>query len=90
VLGLKQQALRKIVVCVRAAPPGMPPERLDALNADILDHVNASGEVFLSHTRLRGRYTLRLAVGQIQTTEAHVARAWELWHDGLATARADA
>jgi aromatic-L-amino-acid/L-tryptophan decarboxylase len=40
--------------------------------------VNASGEVFLSHTRLHGRLTLRLAIGQLRTTEAHVARAWTL------------
>jgi aromatic-L-amino-acid/L-tryptophan decarboxylase len=75
------------VVCFRAAPRGMLPERLDALNAALLEHVNATGEVFLSHTRLRGRYTLRLAVGQIRTTEAHVARAWELLRDGLPVVR---
>jgi len=75
------------VVCFRAAPRGVPPERLNVLNAALLDQVNASGEVFLSHTRLRGRYTLRLAVGQIRTTETHVARAWELLRNGLAAAR---
>ena len=36
------------------------------------------GEVFLSHTRLDGRYVLRLAIGNLRTTEAHVARAWSL------------
>ena len=44
----------------------------------LLDAVNASGEVFLSHTKLDGRYVLRLAIGNLQTTERHVARAWEL------------
>jgi aromatic-L-amino-acid decarboxylase len=34
--------------------------------------------VYLSHTKLNGRYTLRLAIGNLRTTEAHVARAWEL------------
>jgi aromatic-L-amino-acid decarboxylase len=43
--------------------------------------VNASGEVFLSHTRLDGRFALRLAIGHIRTAEAHVARAWELLRD---------
>lgn len=50
----------------------------DTLNEEILERVNASGEVFLSHTRVRGRYALRLAVGNLRTTQAHVARAWEL------------
>lgn len=77
------------VVCFRAAPAGVHPDQLKALNAEILDRVNASGEVFLSHTRLRGRFTLRLAVGQIRTREAHVARAWELLRDSLAAARGE-
>jgi aromatic-L-amino-acid decarboxylase len=50
----------------------------DAQHQRILDTINASGEVFLSHTKLDGRYVLRLAVGNLQTTERHVARAWEL------------
>ncbi|MGH9408354.1 MAG: pyridoxal phosphate-dependent decarboxylase family protein [Vicinamibacterales bacterium] len=44
----------------------------------ILDAVNASGEVFLSHTKLDDRYVLRLAIGNLRTAEHHVARAWEL------------
>jgi len=50
----------------------------DARNARVLDAVNASGDVFLSHTKLDGRFVLRLAIGNINTTEEHVARAWEL------------
>jgi aromatic-L-amino-acid decarboxylase len=50
----------------------------DALNETILVRVNASGEVFLSHTRVHGQYALRLAVGNLRTTQSHVARAWEL------------
>jgi len=50
----------------------------DAAHQRVLDAVNASGEVFLSHTKLDGRYVLRLAIGNINTQEAHVARAWEL------------
>jgi aromatic-L-amino-acid decarboxylase len=50
----------------------------DHKHARVLDAVNASGDVFLSHTKLDGRYVLRLAVGNINTTERHVARAWEL------------
>jgi aromatic-L-amino-acid decarboxylase len=47
-------------------------------HARVLESVNGSGEVFLSHTKLDGRYVLRLAIGNIHTTERHVARAWEL------------
>jgi aromatic-L-amino-acid/L-tryptophan decarboxylase len=50
----------------------------DEENEALLERVNASGEVFLSHTRLNGRYVLRLAVGNMRTTEEDVARAWEL------------
>jgi aromatic-L-amino-acid/L-tryptophan decarboxylase len=50
----------------------------DEENAAILEGINASGEVFLSHTRLTGRYVLRLAIGNARTTEADVRRAWEL------------
>jgi len=50
----------------------------DATHARVLDAVNASGEVFLSHTKLDGRYVLRLAIGNINTAEEHVARAWKL------------
>jgi aromatic-L-amino-acid decarboxylase len=66
------------VVCFRYAPAGLTDEALDELNERLLDRVNGSGEVFLSHTRLENRYVLRLAVGHIRTTEVHLARAWEL------------
>jgi aromatic-L-amino-acid decarboxylase len=56
----------------------MTEAELDAVNARLLDALNATGEVFLSHTRLNGVLALRLAIGHLRTTEAHVARAWEL------------
>ena len=66
------------VVCFRWAPAGLDPERLDLLNARLLDAVNASGEVFISQTKLRGRYVIRVAIGHERTTIEHVRRAWEL------------
>ncbi len=66
------------VVCFRYHPAGMDEPGLDSLNSRIMDRVNGSGEAFLSHTRLDGRFVIRLAVGNIRTTEAHVRRAWEL------------
>ncbi|HEY4659210.1 MAG TPA: amino acid decarboxylase, partial [Gemmatimonadaceae bacterium] len=66
------------VVCFRATAPGLDAAQLDALNERLLDEVNATGEIFISHTRLGGRYALRLAIGNLHTTSAHVARAWQL------------
>ena len=50
----------------------------DEDNEALLERVNATGEVFLSHTKLDGRYTLRLAVGNARTTEADVQLAWDV------------
>jgi aromatic-L-amino-acid decarboxylase len=74
------------VVCFRSHPRGYSgtDEGLDQLNEKLLDDVNRSGEVFLSHTRINGRFALRLAVGHIRTTERHVKRAWELVQDPIA------
>jgi aromatic-L-amino-acid/L-tryptophan decarboxylase len=69
------------VVCFRARFPGVPADEEDHRNHAVLDAVNASGEAFLSHTVLRGRTVLRLAIGNIRTEERHVARAWELLQD---------
>src|SRR5262249_16901696 len=50
----------------------------DEENEALLERVNASGEIFISHTRLDGRYVLRLAIGNARTTEADVSLAWEV------------
>ena len=79
------------VVCFRANPVDSPltDAQLDTLNARLLERVNASGDVFLSHTRLKGRFALRLAVGHIRTEEHHVRRAWELLNDAMADTTVD-
>lgn len=66
------------VVCFRFAPPGRTQAQLEPLNAAIMEAVNATGEVFLSHTKLGERYALRLAIGNLRTTREDVAAAWEL------------
>jgi aromatic-L-amino-acid decarboxylase len=60
------------VVCFRLSG-----EDADERNRTLLERVNASGEIFISHCVLNGRYTLRLAVGVMWTTEDDVRRAWD-------------
>jgi aromatic-L-amino-acid/L-tryptophan decarboxylase len=72
------------VVCFRARPSSGDERAAELLNARLLDAVNATGEIFLSHTRLDGRFVLRLAVGNLRTTEAHVERAWALLQEKAA------
>jgi aromatic-L-amino-acid/L-tryptophan decarboxylase len=66
------------VVCFRYAPPGVVEAQRDALNAEILRAVNATGEAFLSHTKVDGHYALRLAIGNLRTQRADVEHAWKL------------
>lgn len=69
------------VVCFRHHPPGVDDEpSLERINAAILERVNASGRVFMSHTKLAGRYTLRVAIGNLRTQQLHLDEAWQLLH----------
>ena len=51
--------------------------------------VNAGGDVFLSHTKLRGMFTLRLAIGNIRTEERHVELAWQRLREAATQREAD-
>ena len=74
-------------VCFRWRPAGrdLDEAALDTANAAIMDAVNRTGDVFLSHTRLDGRFTIRLSVGSIRTEQRHVDRAWALLREAAAT-----
>ena len=69
------------VVCFRWNPADrkLPPAALDTANERLLDLVNQTGEVFLSHTKLREGVALRLAIGHLGTKEEHIRRAWDLF-----------
>ena len=66
------------VVCFRYAPAGKPEAELEATNARIMESANASGEIFLSHTKIDGRFALRLAIGNLRTTRDDVSAAWDI------------
>jgi aromatic-L-amino-acid decarboxylase len=63
-------------VCFRHVPAGKAD--LEAHNTAIIDAVNAGGKAFLSHTKLHGRYAIRVAIGNQATAHEHVAQVWEL------------
>ncbi len=72
-------------VCLRACPQRFAADESDEantylndLNMRLMDAVNASGKAYISHTILHGRVTLRIAIGNLRTTEAHVRQAWAL------------
>jgi aromatic-L-amino-acid decarboxylase len=72
-------------VCFRHDPPGPQGEtaeeaaaRVDRINETILNEVNRSGRIFLSHTRLNDRFTIRVCIGNPRQTMDHVRECWRL------------
>jgi len=53
-------------------------KKIDELNSAIVEQINASGRAYLTQTKLRGRTVLRIGLGNVLTTEAHLHKAWEL------------
>ena len=74
------------LVCFRACPKGV--DDLNALNERIMNEINASGDAYLSHTKLNGKYTLRLSVGSIRVQERHLTKVWNTLNDRLTAALA--
>jgi aromatic-L-amino-acid decarboxylase len=70
------------LVCFRARPNGV--DDLDALNEKIMNEINTSGKAYLSHTKLNGKFTLRLSVGSIRVEERHLVKVWEMLAERLA------
>ena len=66
-------------ICFRAHPTGMDDEsKLEALNEGIMNSINAHGRFFLSHTKLNGKFTIRVAIGNIRTTETDIRDLWNI------------
>jgi len=56
-------------------------KKIDKLNSAIVEQINASGRAYLTQTKLRGRTVLRIGLGNVLTTEAHLHKAWELFRE---------
>jgi aromatic-L-amino-acid/L-tryptophan decarboxylase len=70
---------RLALLTFRYRPPGLDDlAALDLLNERLLHALNDDGRVYLTQTRVRGRYVIRFAIGQLYTTRAHVTRAWQV------------
>ncbi|MDQ3132209.1 MAG: aminotransferase class I/II-fold pyridoxal phosphate-dependent enzyme [Acidobacteriota bacterium] len=67
------------LVCFRACPKDVLD--LDAFNEKMMNEINASGEAYLSHTKLNGKFTLRLSVGSIRVEERHLRKIWDLLNE---------
>jgi aromatic-L-amino-acid decarboxylase len=87
------------IVCFRAVPkawqersdwlPGELEKALDHLNERLMARVNQRGRVYLSHTKLNDKFTVRLAIGNIRTTLEHIKLAWQELNAALAETRRD-
>lgn len=67
------------LVCFRVhSKKALSDEELNSLNEQLLQQINKTGKIYLSHTKLKSRFTLRLVVGQTYTEQRHVEQAWEV------------
>lgn len=71
------------LVCFRIKPVGMSENEINDLNESIMNDINASGEAYLSHTKLNGKFTLRLSVGSIRVEERHLMKVWDILNCSL-------
>ncbi len=67
------------VICFRYKPKGVNSEKkLNEINEKLLHTINKTGKIYLSHTKLKGKYTLRFVIAQTNVQEKHVNKAWKL------------
>lgn len=66
------------MICFRYKLDGFTESQLNELNEHLINKINASGEMYLTHTKIKGKYTLRMVIGQTYVQQKHVDKAWEL------------
>ncbi len=76
------------LVCFRAVSSphvskGSTDDELNSINEKIMNEINSSGDAYLSHTKLNGKFTLRLSVGSIRVEERHIEKVWDLLNRSL-------
>lgn len=71
------------LVCFRYRPSNrtLSEEELEEINKALMDELNRSGKMFITHTKLKGKFTLRLCIAQTNTTRGHVQDAWNQLRD---------
>ena len=63
-------------ICFRYRPAELPETSINQLNRNLLDAINASGKLYLTHTQLKSDFVIRLVVGQTYQTKDHISLAW--------------
>ena len=58
--------------------PASVADKIDMLNSEIVERINASGRAYLTQTKVRGRTVMRIGLGNVLTTEQHLRAAWEM------------
>ncbi|MFP4289440.1 MAG: pyridoxal phosphate-dependent decarboxylase family protein [Bacteroidales bacterium] len=66
------------LVCFQLVKEGRPEEEINSMNEKLLRMINRQGDIYLTHTKLNGRYTLRMSIAQRNTKQHHVEKAWEI------------
>jgi aromatic-L-amino-acid decarboxylase len=71
------------ITCFRAVIQNKSDDELDILNEELMNNINKTGKIFLSHTKLNGKFVIRLAISGIRTEEKHVEEAKKLLDEKL-------
>lgn len=70
-------------ICFRFNPGNLPDTKLDELNESLLKNINDTRDIFLSHTKLNGRYLLRISISGIRTDQEHLDKAKQIIDDKI-------
>ena len=69
------------VVCFRYNPGNLTDDELNRLNEDLMQRINRTGKMYLSHTKLAGKFTLRMVIAQTNVDHSHVEEAFHMIRD---------